>query len=124
MVDIKQGMSDQTSFDARAGAAKRPQTSFPVKDGMKDMTTMSGIGPGSTGPDASSPNPLDPVPLVKSVPRVTSTPWDSQKTGDGDSYDPSVGSAVLNEAVVSGSHLPVSTTEQSASGADPSDPNA
>jgi hypothetical protein len=124
MVDIKQGMADQTSFDARAGAAKRPQTSFLVKDGMKDMTTMSGIGPGSTGPDASSANPLDPEPLGKSVPRVTSTPWDSQKTGDGDSYDPSIGTAALNEAVISGSHLPVSTTEQSASGANPTDPNA
>ena len=68
-VGTTRGMSDQTSYDARSGAGKRPQTSFPDKWGMKDMTEFSGAGPSDpgTGPDASSPNPLDPEPRVKEL---------------------------------------------------------
>lgn len=116
-------MAEQTRYDARKGAAKTPQTSFPTKDGMKDMTAMSGIGPGSTGPDASSANPLDPEAPGKNTPRVTESSW-GQKTGDGDAFDASMGPAVLKEAVQSGAKLPAATTELSASGADPTDPNA
>ena len=115
-------MADQTNSNvARDGAAKRPQTSFPVKDGMKDMTVMSGIGPGASGPDASSPNPLDAEPLGKAVKRVTESSW-GQKTGDGDAFDPNMSGAVLREAVQSGAKLPASTSEKTASGANPSEP--
>ena len=53
-------MVDQQSYDARKGAPKHAQTSFPVKDGMKDQNAPSGvtsavspIHPG-VGPDASA----------------------------------------------------------------------
>jgi hypothetical protein len=68
---VDPAMADQTKFDARSGAAKKTQVAFPVKDGMKDQTTMSRVGPGMQaggkpdptyhfGPDASSANPSDP----------------------------------------------------------------
>lgn len=66
---IHPGMKDLTDTNiARDGAAKRPQTSFPVKWGMRDRTAaMAGISPENpgVGPDASSGNPLDPSPKVK-----------------------------------------------------------
>jgi hypothetical protein len=102
-VATKSGMTDQTSSNiARDGAAKKPQTSFPVKDGMKDMTTMSGIAPSNpgTGPDASSPNPLDPEPRAKLLKKQGSelqAAWD-QKDGDGDGLDNAIGGQVMDEA--------------------------
>lgn len=71
--------TEQTKFDARGGSAKRAQTSFPDKWGMKDQTKLSGIAPSESigpnnasgaltgAPDASSPNPLDPEPRVKNL---------------------------------------------------------
>lgn len=64
-------MVDQTKFDARSGAPKRTQDTFPVTHGMKDQTQYSRVGPGMSpggqpnpayhfGPDASSANPSDP----------------------------------------------------------------
>jgi len=59
-------MVDQQSYDARKGAPKHAQTSFPVKDGMKDQNAPSGvtsavspIHPG-VGPDASAADVMDP----------------------------------------------------------------
>ena len=102
-VATKQGMTDQTSSNiARDGAAKSPQTSFPVKDGMKDMTAFSGAGPSNpgTGPDASSPNPLDPEPRAKTLHSQGSqleAAW-NQKDGDGDGLDLGLGEKVMDEA--------------------------
>ena len=64
-------MVNQTKYDARSGAAKKTLTTFAIKDGMKDQTKMSRVGPGMSGstepnpsyhfgPDASSANPSDP----------------------------------------------------------------
>lgn len=58
-------MKDQTSSNiARDGAAKKPQTKFPTKDGMRSrIGELYANEPGAkgTGPDASAPNPLDPT---------------------------------------------------------------
>ena len=104
--------------DPRSGAAKKTQTAFPDKWGMKDMTTLSGVGPANagSGPDASSPNPLDPEPQAKVLRRQPGdlkanpgTPVD----GDGDGLDQNIGGKVLGEAILSGSTtLPASTTEK------------
>jgi hypothetical protein len=98
----KPGMKDQTDSNiARSGAAKRVQTKFPVKDGMKDMTTMSAgpKNPGS-GPDASSPNPLDPEPQAKTLrrqPQVLKSSWGMKGAG-GKAIDTDIGPKVLAEA--------------------------
>lgn len=85
--------TEQTKYDARKGAAKRAQTSFPTKWGMSDQTKLSGIAPSesvgannasgalSGPPDASSPNPLDPEPRVKNLkrqPQVLQPTWQSK----------------------------------------------
>ena len=56
----KGAFTEQTHYDARKGAAKKPQTDFPVKGGMKDQNAPSGvtsaiapIHPG-VGPDGPS----------------------------------------------------------------------
>ena len=117
MVVNHPGMSDQTSGNlAREGAAKRPQTSFPVKGGMKDQTDASKlrgiaevvtdrgtreIGTGfNYGPDASSPNPLDPSPKVKKFGDVK-VKWD-MKDGMGDGLNTEIGGQVLSEAALLG----------------------
>jgi hypothetical protein len=90
---------------ARDGAAKNPQTSFPVKETMKDMTTLSGVGPSNpgSGPDASSPNPLDAEPrakLLRSQGSTLAPAWD-MKDGDGDGLDTDIGGAVISEGELS-----------------------
>lgn len=101
-VATKQGMTEQTSSNiARDGAAKRPQTSFPIKDGMKDQTSFS-AGPASpgSGPDASSPNPLDPEPrdkILHSQGASLQAAW-GQTDGDGDGLDLGLGQQVMDEA--------------------------
>ena len=62
----KGAFTEQTHYDARKGAAKKPQTDFPVKGGMKDQNAPSGvtsaiapIHPG-VGPDASAADVMDP----------------------------------------------------------------
>jgi hypothetical protein len=78
---VDPAMVDQQHYDARSGAPKKTQTSFPVKGGMKDMNAQSGTTGGIGGgkfdgaPDASSPNPLDPEPRVKVIKPVLNTPW-------------------------------------------------
>ena len=94
MVANHPGMSDQTNSNiARDGAAKHPQTSFPIKEGMKDQTTITS-GPSSPGigPDASSPNPLDPSPKLKKFGEVA-TKW-----GMKGEHSPELGRRVLAEA--------------------------
>lgn len=96
------GMSDPTSSNiARDGAAKRPQKVFPVKWGMKDQTEASklvGISPDSPGfgPDASSPNPLDPSPKLKKFGEVKAA-W-QMRDANGQSVNGNLGKAVLAEA--------------------------
>jgi hypothetical protein len=141
-------MVDQTKYDARSGAAKKPQTSFPVKDGMKDQNAPSGVtssvGPihPGVGPDASAADVMDPESpsqrgkTLKRQPgaliqgadgkSATFTPgtlkasWGA-KGGMGQDVDNAIGGKVLNEAILSGStKLPSATSEASGSG--PKDP--
>lgn len=132
---VHPGMADQTKFDARAGAAKRPQGSFATKWGMTDQTKMSGLVGGAsnlgTGPDASSPNPLDPEPRVKNLkrqPQALEAKW-GMKDANGKGVDNSMAGKVLGEAILSGSSkLPDSVAGKTDSGAAPkpwpaSDPN-
>jgi len=96
MVAIHPGMSDQTNSNiARDGAAKRPQTSFPVAHGMKDqVTALTGVSPANpgVGPDADPANPLSPSPKLKKFP-------DAPKAyGMKGSHDNASGHAVLAEA--------------------------
>ena len=141
-------MVDQTKYDARSGAAKHAQTSFPTKWGMTDQTKMSGLGPGIGGPngapDASSPNPLDPEPRVKNLrrqPVKMEAKWGmkgaSQTDGMSDSHvtgktletpmpdgtklgAEAMAGKVLGEAILSGSSkLPASASSKTDSGARP-----
>lgn len=101
------------TIDPRSGAAKKTQNSFEDKWGMKDMTTMSGIAPGSpgSGPDASSPNPLDPEPRGKVLQDQPVAKWD-QVNGDGQGLDQNIGGKVIGEAILSGAgKLPSGTKE-------------
>lgn len=101
-------MQDQTSFNARNGAAKNPQTSFPVHPGMKDPDgsdeTNEAVGPVNpgSGPDASSPNPLDPTKVGKRVDTSFDASWGATD-GHGKGVDKSIGGKVLGEAILSGS---------------------
>lgn len=132
-------MVDQTHFDARNGAPKKPQTSFPVKEGMKDQNAPSGVtnsvGPAhpGVGPDASAKDVLDPYSaadrgkLLKKqpggvgaqtsngtwVPGKLSASW-GMKGGDGQGVDPDMSGKVLGDAIVSGStKLPASVNAAS-----------
>lgn len=126
-------MTEQQHYDARSGAAKKAQTSFPVHPGMADRTSFSGAGPSSpgSGPDAGAPEPMDggiPGPNRGKTLRRTPNPatartsWDmkgaapnmspSQQTGK--TLDTGIGGRVLGEAILSGStKLPASTSEAS-----------
>lgn len=109
-------MKDRTSYDARSGAAKRPQTDFPTKWGMQDQTGMNGAGPGKpgSGPDASSPKPFDLLSARergKSVePKSYAASW-GMRDADGKGVDPAIGGKVMAEAVVGGAHLPGSVAK-------------
>jgi hypothetical protein len=107
-------MKDQTSFNARSGAAKHPQTEFKTKWGMKDQT---GSGDGLTGaksgkgPDASSSNPLDPESpaergkVLRRQPSPLKSSWD-MKDANGKGVDNTIGPKVIGEAILGGAHLP------------------
>lgn len=116
-------MKDQTSFDARSGAAKRPQTSFKPSWGMKadgddapgeddsaEDNALTGAKSGK-GPDASSPNPtnlLSPAERGKSLrkqPNPLKSSW-GMKDADGKGVDPDIGGKVIGEAIMGGAHLP------------------
>lgn len=103
-------MQDRISsspVNPRAGAAKRTQTTFPVKPGMRDQTDASklrGISPTSPGfshaPDASSPNPLDPSPTAKILrkqPQVLKSTW-GMLDANKQSVNGNLGKAILDEA--------------------------
>jgi hypothetical protein len=97
-VAVKETMKDLTDSDvARNGAAKRPQKSFPVKDGMKNSQSFDAGAPGTTGPDAGSPNPLDPTKVGKKVQTTFPAKW-GMKDGHGNPLDSDQGKAVLAEA--------------------------
>lgn len=96
MVANHPGMTDQTSSNiARDGAAKKTQTKFPVKDGMKNQTqVLSGVSPANpgVGPDAAPANPLSPEPKQKHSQAIPKHP------GMKGEHDAALGSAVLAEA--------------------------
>ena len=113
MVATVKGEVDQTSFDARNGAPKHPQTSFPVKEGMKDQNAPSGvtsaidpIHPG-VGPDASAADVMDPETpaqrgkTLRRQPTTLEAKWGA-KGGDGQGVDNDIGGKVLGEAILSG----------------------
>lgn len=114
-------MQDQTSFNARNGAAKKPQTNFPVHPGMTDnQRAMNGVSPSDpgSGPDASSPNPLDPQTAKQrgdyEGPDEVKASW-GMKDGHGKGLDTSIGGKVIGEAILSGSaKLPESESYGSA----------
>ena len=143
-------MVDQTNYDARKGAPKKAQTSFPVKNGMKDQNAPSGvtsaispIHPGA-GPDASAADVMDPetpaqrgkVPRRQAgmqtsngdwIPGKLRSSW-GMKGGNGQGVDDDMSGKVLGEAILSGStKLPAATSTQTDSGAAPKytgrDPN-
>lgn len=100
-------MKDQTSYNARSGAAKRTQTSFGVHPGMTDnQRAQAGISPANpgSGPDASSPNPTANGPTRGPV----KASWD-MKDANGKGVDNNIGGKVLGEAILSGAaKLPAS----------------
>lgn len=102
-VSAHAGMSDPTKSNlARDGAAKRPQTNFPVHIGMTDQTkVLSGVSPANpgVGPDASSGNPLDPSPKLKKFGQVP-VKW-GMRDANGQSINGNA-SAILSEASVLG----------------------
>ncbi len=100
-------ISNSRPVDPRSGAAKRTQTKFPVKEGMKDQTDASklrGASPTSPGfdhaPDASSPNPLDPSPtdkVLRRQPGELKSSW-GMLDANKQSVNGELGKAVLAEA--------------------------
>jgi hypothetical protein len=138
-------MVDQTSYDARKGAPKKPLTDFATKWGMKDQNAPSGvtsaiapIHPG-VGPDASAADVMDPeTPAQRGktlrrqpggagaltsngsfVPGKLNSAW-GMKGGNGQGVDNDMSGKVLGEAILSGStKLPASTSTQTDSGAAP-----
>lgn len=119
---IDPAMAGQTSYDARSGAAKHPQTSFPIKWGMTNQTAqgpqIGPVNPGS-GPDASSPNPLDPesqVRVLRKQPDTMTSSW-GMKDANGNGVDNSMAGKVLGSAILSGSsRLPATATPASGPG--------
>jgi hypothetical protein len=101
---VKPGMQDQTSSNiARDGAAKKPQTNFPVKEGMRsrvgEVSGVSGSGPNGA-PDASSPNPLDPTKRGKTFPDAPAK-W-GMRDANGSSVNHELGRQILNEGALTG----------------------
>lgn len=99
-VPVKAGMKDQQSSNiARDGAAKRPQTSFATHSAMQDRVgSVKGIGGKGTGPDASSPNPMDPTVKGKTFPPAGEK-W-GMKDANGKGVDHALGGRILNEGAM------------------------
>jgi len=131
-------VGQQGNYDARKGAPKKPQTSFPVKDTMKDQNAPSGvtsaispIHPG-VGPDASAKDVLDPESpaqrgkVLKRQSGVLQASWGMKGDPERGSLNSDLSGKVLGEAILSGStKLP--SAVKSASGPGPAytgkDPN-
>lgn len=101
---VKAGMKDNTSSNiARDGAAKKPQTSFPVKQGMRsrsgEVAGVKGAGPDAAS-DASSPNVLDPSKRGKTF-KDAPAKWD-MKDANGQSVNHELGKQILNEGALTG----------------------
>jgi hypothetical protein len=101
MTAIHPGMVDQTNTNvARDGAAKKVQTKFAVKDGMKDMTEGSKLSASPAhpewGPDASSPDVLDPSKGIKKFADCKAS-W-GMMDANKQSVNGDLGRAVLSEA--------------------------
>lgn len=98
-------MKDPTGFNARSGAAKSPQTSFPTKWGMKDRigSQKEDAGPSNpgTGPAAVEPNPLDGG-IRKDIQGALDVNPGTPKDGHGRGLDSGSGGRVLGEAILSG----------------------
>lgn len=105
---------DQTSFNARAGAAKVTQKDFPTKWGMKDRDgsddTNEDVGPSNpgTGPlsggDAGATALLTPAErgkVLKRQPAVLQSKW-GMTDANGKGVDNANGLKVLGEAILSG----------------------
>lgn len=108
-------MVDLTHYDARKGAPKNTQKSFPVKDSMKDQNAPSGvtsaispIHPG-VGPDASAADVMDPesgAERGKSLKRqsgVLQSAWGIAGDPQRGSLNPNLAGKVLGQAILSGS---------------------
>ncbi len=119
-------MVDQTHFDARKGAPKKPQTTFAVKDGMKDQNAPSGvtsaispIHPG-VGPDASAADVMDPESSAERgkvalrQPGTMKASWGMDPGPERGTLDSNLAGKVLGNAILSGStKLPASVSESS-----------
>lgn len=132
MVANSVGAVEQTHYDARGGGQpKHPQTTFPIKEGMKDQNAPSGvtsaispIHPG-VGPDASAKDVLDPQTPAERGKVLRKQPAGPVKASWGmggdplrGHLDPDLSGKVLGEAILSGStKLPAATA--SAKGAAP-----
>lgn len=97
---VKPGMQDQTSSNiARDGAAKRTQTQFATKPGMRsrvgEVTGVSGSGPDGA-PDASSPNPIAKEAISKGFKPAPSA-W-GMTDANKSSVNHDLGAKVLSEA--------------------------
>lgn len=99
---VKAGMQDRIDSNiARDGAAKRPQTKFPVKYDMKnsqDFAAAKSIS--GSGPDASSPNPLAKESISKGF-KDAPAAW-GMTDADDRGVDHDSGRAVLSEAALTG----------------------
>jgi len=126
-VDPAQKSSISTSpIDPRSGAAKKLQGSVAVHPAMKNSQSFAASpGASGSGPDASSPDVLDPSPRnrLKNQPQILRTPWGAMDNlgPNRSKLDASAGK-VIGQAVLSGStKLPATATP--AAGAGPKDPN-
>lgn len=119
-------MKDQSSFNARDGAAKKPQTSFQIHPGMTDQQrAMAGVSPANPGdgPVADGPKAYDPLSASERGKTLRRQPqegamrssWD-MKGADGKGLDNSIGGKVLGEAILSGSAKLPSSESYSTSG--------
>lgn len=98
MVANHPGMSDQTNTNiARDGAAKKPQTKFPVHPGMSNSQNFPGFAPtnAGSGPDAAPGNVMSPEPKQKNSGPIA-VKWGMEKSPT--THQPELGAAVLKEA--------------------------
>lgn len=99
---VKKGMTDQTSSNiARDGSAKRTQTKYPVKDGMKNSQSFAAGAPGSeVGPDAdpaqTATNPANAKGKNKRTQTEFANSW-GMRDANGNKVNSAQGKQVLAE---------------------------